>query len=438
MGSKYGMGVGLLCLALTGCSESGGAPGRDDGQGVNIAPDGDTTMTGAPGRDATMAGTPGGEPPVPGMPGGDTSTSGSGGTGGGMSVEAGDGDNTGGDDTTTIPDLTVDIAECGMIEPDSCKPTAEGIYAVKTTIDVWWEDDADPPLVDPGRANIVVHLMGEITGVGDDGMGEGVMKGCGTQLPVFKSDANCDAFQIEFPDAIWDEPTMPTFTTAGMTSGFDPGDILTIAKATGLVGIDLSDPSGAWPTPAQTGTVGCSAGSGEVCFPDHDGDGNPGITVRMVKRGTNLTQNGCGGFDLPFVHRGAPLDALGALDDNGVKAEILHIGVRTILGGGGAIACDCMSGAGESTAEALDSRVWGCVRTDDAPCDAAQAAFVDESAPNYNILNKGETVPDSVMTLAGSSDVIDRSPSIGPISEVLRLGDLGESYSCADVRTALP
>ncbi len=134
MGSEYGMGVGLLCLALTGCSESGGAPGRDDGQGVNIAPGGETTMTGAPGGDTTMAGTPGGESPVPGMPGGDTSTSGSGGSGGGMSVETGDGDNTGGDDTTTIPDLTVDIAGSRVTGSGSVVGTADTSLSVVVSV----------------------------------------------------------------------------------------------------------------------------------------------------------------------------------------------------------------------------------------------------------------------------------------------------------------
>ena len=431
----YSVVVCLAALAV-GCSESGGSPERDSGDGTNVVPGtpgGDTSMPGTPGGDTSMPGTPGGDTSMPGTPGGDTSMPGGGGTGGGMSTGDGDGDG----DTGNVPDLTCATQD---VLDGSCKAMAEGVYAIKTTIDVWWQDDANPPLVDPGRGNIEVWLKGELTDVCDDGSGGvGVMQGCGTTLPVFKSDANCDAFQIEFPNELWDSDAMPTFTTTGSTTGFEPGDILSIATATGLVGIDLNDPDGTWPTPAETGTIGCAAGSGEVCFPDHDGDGNPGITVKMGKIGEEIPGILCGGFQLPFVHRGAPLDAVGALIDDGVKADTLFIGLRTRLGGAGAIGSDCASGSGDSTAEALDSRVWDCTKTDGTACAPAESAFVDESAPDYNILNKDEAPPTSVTVPATQGGgPLDQTPSIGPVSELVRLGNIGESFDCAAVRAALP
>lgn len=437
--------VGCL-LALAGaCGDSGGDGGsgtRDPGnQQVPGTPGGDT-MGGTPGGD-TMGGTPGGDTMVGGTPGGDTMV---GGTPGGdtmMNAGTSGGDGGGGTGGSEPPP-----AMCGGGTPleGACKETAEGVYAIKTEIDVWWQDDVDPPLVDPGRGKIEVYLMGELTDVCEDGSGgTGVMKGCGTVLPPFVTYVNCDAYQIEFPDELWDSPSMPTFTTTGSTTGFNPGDTLTLAEASGLVGIDLTDESGTWPTPADTGSIPCAAGTGEACFPDHDGDGNPGITVRLANLGTNFSTNSCGLFTTdPVVYRGAPLDALGALDDNSVRAETLFIGVRTRLGGAGEIGADCMSGSGPATATSLDSRVWDCVRTDDQPCAPAQSQFVDESAPTYNILDAGEMPPSNVMAspcecsggCAGAACPLDQTPSPGTRSALVRLGDLGGSFSCADVRNA--
>src|SRR5204863_2785883 len=103
-----------------------------------------------------------------------------------------------------------------------------------------------------------IYLMGDLTTC-DDGVGQGVLKACGSTLPAFSSDLTCDAYQLEFQDAIWDAKDMPTFTTTGMTDSFDPGATLAIAQATGLVGIELDDPT-KWPTAMDTGTFKCKNG----------------------------------------------------------------------------------------------------------------------------------------------------------------------------------
>jgi hypothetical protein len=340
-------------------------------------------------------------------------------------------------------DLTCDTTE---VLEGSCKDTAEGIYGIKTEVDVWWQDDAVPPIVDPGRGTITVYLLAELSEVCPDGTGgKGVIKGCGTVLPPFVSYAACDAFQIEFPDELWDKPTMPTFTTTGRTSGFNPGDTLTLDEASGLVGIDLMDPGATWPTPTQTATLACPGGTGAACFPDDDGDGKPGITVRMGKIGMTYRANGCGlGGTLPVIYRGAPFDAINGVMDDSVRAETLYIGVRTRLGGAGAIGADCMSGVGDSTARSLDSRVFDCITTTDVACMPAQAQFIDESAPNYNILAKGAAPPTNVMKSScectggcgGAQCPLDQTASKGPRSALVRLGDLGGTFTCANVRAA--
>jgi hypothetical protein len=286
--------------------------------------------------------------------------------------------------------------------------------------------------------------MGKLSGVCQDGKGMGDIKGCGTELPPFVSYAACDAFQIEIPDELWDKPSMPHFMTTGNTSGFEPGQTLGIDIATGLVGISLMDVNGAWPKPAETGTFKCPEGTGEKCFPDADGDGKPGITIRMGKIGMQYKPNGCGLDNQPVVFRGAPFDAITGVDDNSIRAETLYIGLRTRLGGAGMIGSDCKSGAGDATAEFLDSRVWDCIGTDKMACTPDQAKFIDEQAPEYKILKKDEKPPTTVMKSScecaggctGDACPLDQTPSKGARSAIVRLGDLNQDFDCAAVRAA--
>jgi hypothetical protein len=323
----------------------------------------------------------------------------------------------------------------------TCKAMTPGVYAVKSQVDVWWQDDAMPPLVDSGRSKITVYLKVDISDVCDDGSSsKAVIKPCGTELPAFSSDATCDAFQIEFPNELWDMPSMPTYTTSASVSGFNPDDILTLAPITSLLGIELMDQEGAWPKPAETGTFACKSGTGPKCFADTDGDNKPGITIKMGKIGMTLSPKGCSPDLLnpdgrPIVFRGAPLDAINALDDNSPRAETLYIGLRTRLGGSGAIDAECKGGVGDSVAEHLDSRVVDCVLVDGKPCTPAQSKFVDDSAPNWNILKKGEHPPATVVTMRDKKP-IDQTPSMGPRSSMVRLGDTGDAVDCAAIRGA--
>jgi len=425
------LGFGFLsaALALTGAC-GGGDDGGDNPGGAGTG--GGGMQSGGTGGGMSTAGTTnpsggsGGSMSSAGMSGGGSGSGGSmstAGSSGGMATAG-----TGG----------MPSAECATTEVKTgmCKENANGVFAIKTVVDVWWQDDITPPLVDSGRGPITIYLRGEISDVCEDGSGGiGTIKGCGTELPAFRSDVNCEAFQIEIPNEVWDQPTMPTFLTTGMTSGFNPGDVLTLAVASGLVGVELTADDATWPTSAETGTFSCGGGkTGAMCFPDDDGDGKPGITIRMGKIGMTFGTDTCTLGD-PYTFRGAPLDALSALDPNSVRAEILQIGLRTRLGGSGMIGSDCASGAGDATVTNLDSRVLDCTRTDDQACESAQATFVDEQAPTYNILDEGEKPPADVVDMK-TGQPIDQSLSVGSRSALVRLGDLGGNFDCAAVRGA--
>jgi hypothetical protein len=430
--NKLSATLGAVLIIAGACGGGGDDDDTPSGGGGGTTPaPGGVSGGGQSGASGMTAGQSGGSGMTAGMSGGPSGMggagmSGMGGTTAGSSGSAG-----------SEPPLPTSCDTRGGEPMGMCAPSASGVFAIKTVVDVWWQDDAVPPLVDPGRDVITVYLMGRLDGVCADGKGEGIMKGCGTELPPFKSDANCDVFQIQFPDALWDSDKMPTFKTGGMTTGFEPGGMLNILTTTALIGIELMDPEATWPTPQQTGTLACKAGMGDKCYPDHDGDGKPGISITMGKIGQTYSMGNCGGFMLDFVYRGAPLDALNALADDSVRADKLQIGIRTKLAGGGEIAADCKSGVGDSTADFLDSRVFDCTKTDGMPCELAEAGFVDEQAPTYNILKKGMAPPTTVEKPATQGGgPLDQTPSKGPRSSLVRLGDLSGNFTCADVRGA--
>jgi hypothetical protein len=444
----------LACaLAMAGCG------GTDEPTGGTGAVSGG----GAGGTNPASGGTGGMNPASGGTSGNPASGGTSGGGGSGGMVTAGDGGGGGGGGSTggTSGSEAMCTTTCGStmdLQSDStCGNVASGEFAIKTVIDVWWEDDVMPPLVDPGRGFITVYLKGTLTDIcsdGSDGCGE--MMGCGVILPAFASWANCNAYQITFPDDLWEKPGMPKFNTHGSTTGFEPGSVLTIAKATGLIGFAMDDEAGDWPTSIDTVACMASVASGNIadCFPDHDGDELAGVSIKMGGVGTNYKETGCGiGNGEPVKFQGAPLDgALGAIcdpmtDTTCKRATDLSIGLRTRLGGGGDIAeCTATSahGAGASDAEYLDSRVIDCKLNDGMPCTLDNAKFVDSSAPTYNILQAGESVPEGVLKGAcecgdclGEGCPFEVVPSKGSRSAVVRLGDVGMPFDCAAVRTAV-
>lgn len=334
-----------------------------------------------------------------------------------------------------------EFAMCGKPAKEGmCKDKAPGVYALKTEVDVWWRDENNSPtLYDPGRGKITVYFLGELSDICEDGSGgKALMKSCGTRLPPLYAEANCGIIQIVFPDALWDAPTMPKFMTTGSTSGFNPGDILTVDPTAGLVGIELPSIDAAFPTYTETTTFTCPSGTAEKCFPDQDGDGKPGITVEIQQSGTPpAAPYPCAGEAIlgPWKYIAAPFSVEAGLTGDGAKN--VFIGLRTRLGGSGAIGPDCMSGAGAASAMGFESRTFDCVTKTDAACTPAQSEFVDKNNPSYNVLQVGEMPPADWMHPSAAADaVLDRSPSKGPQSSVVRLGDLGQDFTCEQVRGA--
>jgi hypothetical protein len=218
---------------------------------------------------------------------------------------------------------------------------------------------------------------------------------------------------------------MPIGNITATWSGFDVGDVLTLAQSTLLLGIELASPTAAWPTAAESTSFDCPSGIGSLCFVNHDGDAYQGITLQVVRIGEELSPTGCGAGQ-PFVFRGIPLDAVSATIDNSVRAEELRTGARVATGAGGAVDNSCAAAVGEASAQSLALRSIDCRRDDNNACSAAEARVVDEWLPEYNILARGGVPPVNV----------DQTPSPGPRSALVRLGKPGVGFDCTDVRAA--
>jgi hypothetical protein len=313
-----------------------------------------------------------------------------------------------------------------------CKATANGVYAMKVDVDVWYMDEINnTPLFDPGRGKLTIYSKNTLSKFCDDGSeGTAIAHPCGTLLPGLYASTISGVIQIVFPEAkAWD--AFPDYKTTGRTTGFDPGATLTIDKTTVLLGIDLATIDQTWPTYMETPSFKCSNGMmGDACFSDVDMDKHPGLTVSIM--GSAVAPSP--GYGSGWKYVPAPTSLTAAL--SGLGATKAYIGLRTKVGGSGAIGADCKSGAGRADADDFQWRVQGCVRSDRTDCNSMDATFVDQNMPVFHALKLGATPPANWMTGADAS--ISKAASIGPQSNVVRLGDVGQTFSCADVQAAFP
>jgi hypothetical protein len=333
--------------------------------------------------------------------------------------------------------------QCGMkdIKKDT-ECTTIGTYGIRSTVDVSWGGRSGGlvGLTDDGRASIVINLMARIDKV-DDGTYalHGTVRPCNVELPPFYSTTLCESYKPVFPTKIWESDKLPVVPLEGKLECPNPGCIMTINAQTVLLGIELENPEAPWPTSTDTGTLKCPSGTGVQCFIDHDDDMLPGMTIQLLTMGMAPPGTGCNGS---YAYSAAPLSSSPAAIFGGVRrADRVLLGTRTKLGGSGKIAADCDSGVGSGIAQFVQSRSWGCYVQQGSfnlgqnpagpneACAPDEAQFLDDNLPIYNILNVGDT-PDPKL------NVVDKSASKGPLFSIVRLGELGDPVTCADVRNA--
>src|SRR5690606_13331033 len=133
-----------------------------------------------------------------------------------------------------------------------------------------------------------------------------------------------ERYQARFDDRIWDSPTMPTFSGLMQASCHHPGCRIAGEPLVALIGAALTPPTAPWPKDPSGGT-----------WPDHDGDGEPGIAGYM------LGPEG--------VYAYPPVDLLGR------RVRDLRLGLRAVIGVKGALG-SCGEMHGETPGSTIHTR----------------------------------------------------------------------------------
>jgi hypothetical protein len=227
----------------------------------------------------------------------------------------------------------------------------------------------------------VVHIwdMRRIDVDGTEFTGEVVA--CGNVLPPVSLSvlAGGGDFQIEIPDASWDLPAMPSFPDTGSIAGFTAGSAFATDAQTALIGLLLDPPTASWPSSADA-----------VMDTDHDGDMKPGITSAPRT-------------DMGYVR--PPTSIAGQGGD--VADEVYLVTRLTVALDGEFTSCTDLEGTAMVTQ--FDNHVVGCHVFEGEDCDDGQASFIDSNRTIFEVT--GATFESKL---------------------------LGESATCADVRTELP
>ncbi len=302
----------------------------------------------------------GGESTAPGGVVDDTGTSG---TDTGASADTGPGVDTG---------AAVDTGTPADAPPGGCAKRTSGTNALHVTMQVSWGGSIG---TEAGKGPVHVWTRSKFTVDASNNI-TATNVACGSVLPDIKTTPIAGGALVlaEFPGAMWDAPSMPTFPANGSQTGFDVGNEVSMKATTVLLG--LKDPGAAWPPmPSIVGV-------------DHDGDGKLGIT--------SIPKNG-GGYARP------PTSLL-RLN----FADKLYIASRTISGTSGK-RTSCDNHSGTATVTNFDNHVIGCHVAGGGECSAGDAKFIDDNRTVYKVESatyEAKIVPDTA--------------------------------TCADVRAALP
>jgi hypothetical protein len=259
---------------------------------------------------------------------------------------------------------------------------------------------------------------------------------CGVVLPPFYSTTLCEAYQPIFPIEMWEADELTPLRLTGRYECAANGCVLSLQPLTYLLGFSMENPEAPWPGAAMMNQLRCAEGNGTRCFPDHDGDGDPGVRVELATEGNASGGTGCRGR---YALRGAPLSSNIAVIFGGApRTDQLELGIRTKLGGTMKLADDCDTARGSAVAEYVNSRAAGCRVArggfgnggGNPDCNNNQAQFIDQNLPVYEILAPGQA-PNADLDLA------DDRASGGPEVHVVRLGDYADDISCESVREAM-
>lgn len=235
----------------------------------------------------------------------------------------------------------------------------EGRFALRIAFDVTWvgtEFLSIVPVIESGQGAlsfiVLMDLASSATGF------DATFRTCSSSVPEFAAAISRERYQAHIEDAVWDRDTMPLFSGRFETSCLEPGCGVGGEPLNALVGAALPGLDAPWPS---------QPGQGE--WPDHDGDGAPGIATRML-----------GPSDGPYAF--PPLDLLSVR-----RLRELALGLRVVVGFDGELdGCDVMRGT--TSQGSIETRAVGCTASS-APfaCTPDELEFLNNNLPVWNAGN---------------------------------------------------
>lgn len=285
-----------------------------------------------------------------------------------------------------------DCGTCGNVCPSSLPNAAPacnsgvcgyscnalgGVYALKLVMQVGWPS-TQYVRAGSGTAQVWIRLAFTQSGTALSGS----VALCGQTLPQFANSVTSDRYLYSYPNALFDT-ALPTASFSGTLASTNPGAGLSSSVAALLLGINMSDPvNGSWPSPA-------TARSNQV---DHDADTEVGVTVSFVD---NSTYN--------HVQTTASFSAARA--SHAYKTERLRFSLAGAFSG-------CSGASGPATVQSLDTRTIGCrLASSGGDCNSSQYSHLESNAPVYSVSSATYSMT--------------------------KLGNVGATFTCAQVRAAL-
>jgi hypothetical protein len=282
----------------------------------------------------------------------------------------------------------------------------DGTWGSRITIDVSWSPQGLTGIIlAPGTGQIRQWVRGRRvqSGAARTALSD-VSVVCGIELPDFKETtiAGGETYGVSFPNTLFDDGYLPTFTVNGALNGttpLSPGATYSTTTTAALLGLTMANPTtDPWPATIVTPV-------------DMDQDGKPGVTAGAAQ--------GPGYSEIPTE--------IPAAFQQPARATALYLAIRQVTVVTATVMdCNHMTGtvgipqiqtSPGNSKYAIDSHVLGCALADGGDCtistpsqQGSQASFVDNSQP--------------VFTPSGMTE----------FSSVR----LATNATCADVRAALP
>lgn len=244
----------------------------------------------------------------------------------------------------------------------ACAPTGY-TRAVHITVDVSWPDSLG---ITGGNGQMQIWNAMTFGPPGSETSVE--TRACGADIPAQTTTAVAGGYKVQgqVPYSAYDSASMPK--THGTAT--KQGQQLTVNPTTAVLGVQLTDPMGPWPTSSE---------AAKVTSVDSDGDGKPGITA-IPRQDTGFSLVPINVFQTDFA------DELYSAQRSSIRLSGIEDGCPESIDG-------------EAEVELFDTLVIGCHIKAGGNCSADEVKFLNDSRPIMKRVKASWTArlaPDSV------------------------------------------